>query len=329
MPLTAGKTELGTTDVSACSKVKFGSSDVKRMFVGEALIYPWVQFSLLNQKYSTDLNTVCAFGGSTVSLYWVDCSSLDVGDYVWTDSNRTTLASVGYYATGTSPNTYYYISPAGVVNSTGTCPTPTPTVTPTRTLTPTPTVTTTPTKTPTPTPTPAAITATFTLSNYNGVNVSCNGGSDGSITITNIAGGFGGPYQTKLGVGGTYQTFSTSRIYGSLAWGTYTIYIKDSAGREVTFDRTLTQPNALTIGTSTNTSNSITISSYWGTGNRTYQLYQDSASPYNVGEGSVIATNSNIAENTNTTFSGLSSGYYWVRITDANGCTLNSGLYTL
>lgn len=320
MALTAGKTELGTTDVSTSAKVKFGASDVKRMFVGESLIYPWAQFSLLNIKYSSVLNDYCSNIGSTVSIYWVDGSSLDVGDYVWTNTTRTTLAPVGYYGTsGGNPTTYYYISPAGVVNSIGTCPTPTPTQTPTQT----------PTRTPTPTPTPAAITATFTLSNYNGVNISCNGGSDGSITITNIAGGYGGPYQTKLGVGGTYQTFSTTRTYSSLAFGTYTIYIKDSAGREVTFNRTLTQPNALTIGTSTNTSNSITISSYWGTGNRTYQLYQDSASPYNVGEGSIIATNSNIAENTNTTFSGLGSGYYWIRITDANGCTLNSGLYTL
>lgn len=315
MPLTAGKTELGTTDVSAFAKVKFSTSDVKRMYVGEALIFPWLQFSLLNQKYSADLNTVCAGGGSTVSIYWVDGSTLDVGDYVWTDSNRTTLAAVGYYASGANPNTYYYINPAGVVSSTGTCPTPTPTITPTRT--------------PTPTPTPAAILATLTLSNYNGVNISCNGGSNGSITVTGVSGGFGGPYQTKLGVGGTYTTWTTSTTYSNLTFGSYTVYVKDSAGREVTFNTYVTQPNALTIGTSTNTSNSITISSYWGTGNRTYELYQDSASPYNVGEGSVIATNSNIAENTNTTFSGLGSGYYWIKITDANGCTLNSGLYTL
>lgn len=317
MALSAGKSFLSTTSIGTSNKVKFANSQVLRMYVGETIIFPSDQFSLLNIKYSSTFGDVCTNVGTTVSLYWVDGASLDVGDYVWTNTTRTTLAAAGYY--GSSTGTYYYVNPAGVVSSVGTCPTPTPTQTPTPTVT----------RTPTPTPTPAAITATFTLSNYNGVNVSCNGGSDGSITITNISGGFGGPYQTKLGVGGTYQTFSTSRVYSSLAWGTYTIYIKDSAGREVTFDRTLTQPNALTIGTSTNTSNSITISSYWGTGNRTYQLYQDSASPYNVGEGSVIATNSNIAENTNTTFSGLSSGYYWVRITDANGCVKNSGLYTL
>ncbi len=91
----------------------------------------------------------------------------------------------------------------------------------------------------------------------------------------------------------------------------------------------MTQPNQLTVGTSTNTSSSITISSYWGTGNRTYELYQDFASPYNVGDGSIISTQSNITENTNVTFSGLSSGYYWVKITDANGCIINSTLYTL
>lgn len=161
-----------------------------------------------------------------------------------------------------------------------------------------------------------------------GANVSCNGGSNGSITVTGISGGAGGPYQTKNGVGGTYTTWTTSTVYSSLSAGSYTIYVKDSSSYENTFAVTITQPAALSFTTS-QTSSSITVSTSGGTGARTYQLYRDTASPYQVGDGSVIATNSGVAVNTNSTFSGLSAGYYWVRATDANGCTLNTTLFTL
>ena len=426
MALSAGKSFLSTTSIGTANKVKFANSQVLRMYVGETIIFPSDQFSLLNIKYSSTFADVCTNVGTTVSIYWVDGSTLDVGDYVWTNSTRTTLAAVGYY--GSSNGTYYYVNPAGVVSSVGTCPTPTPTptltptqtVTPTRTQTPTPTTQTTlinvgydsaqsgtacvnaqtgnyvgiyyvgssfdtatgfyspsyptaatsgwysngtnarywngssitqtvacptptptptqtPTKTstqtptptqtntPTPTKTPAAIVATLTVS-----NVSCNGGSNGSITVTGISGGFGGPYQTKLGVGGTYTTWTTSTVYGSLTAGTYTVYVKDSASREVTFTTSVSQPTAaLTVSAYSNTPSAISITTTGGTGSRTYQLYQDTASPYNVGEGSVIATNSGVPENQSTSFTGLSSGYYWVRVTDANGCVVNSVLFTL
>jgi hypothetical protein len=146
MALTAGKTELGTIDISSCSKVKFGPSDVKRMFVGETIIFPWAQFSLTNIKYDvSSLSNICSNSGTTVSLYWVDCSSLDIGDYVWTNSGRTTLAPSGYYGNGGAGSVVYYINPTGIVSSISICPTPTPTPTPTST----------PTPTPTPSPTPA------------------------------------------------------------------------------------------------------------------------------------------------------------------------------
>jgi hypothetical protein len=157
---------------------------------------------------------------------------------------------------------------------------------------------------------------------------SCFGGTNGSITVTGISGGFGAPYQTKLNVGGTYVTWTTTVTYSSLAAGSYTIYVRDVNLREVTFGVTVTQPGDITY-TSSQTSSSITVSSTGGTGNRTYRLYRDTASPYNVGEGTLQATSASTASGVNAVFSGLAAGYYWVQATDANGCLKNSGLFTL
>mgnify|MGYP000727045760 CR=1 FL=1 len=172
------------------------------------------------------------------------------------------------------------------------------------------------------TPTPAAILATVTPT-----NATCPGGT-GSITVTGISGGFGAPYQTKLNVGGTYTTWTTSTTYSSLGAGTYTIYVKDSASREVTFTTSVTVPAAFSFSGS-QTTNSILIASTGGTGNRTYRLYQDTASPYNVGEGTLSQTSLSVGAGSQVTFSGLAAGYYWIQVTDANGCTANTTLYTI
>lgn len=215
------------------------------------------------------------------------------------------------------------ITPTPSITATRTqTPTPsiTSTITPTRTITPTMTIT--PTRTLTPTPTPAAIVATVTPT-----NATCPGGT-GSITVTGVSGGFGAPFQTKLNVGGTYTTWTTSTTYSSLAAGSYTIYVRDSALREVTFATSVTVPAAFSFSGS-QTTNSILIASTGGTGNRTYALYRDTASPYNVGEGTLQSTSTSVAAGSQVTFSGLSAGYYWIRVTDANGCTANTTLYTL
>ena len=123
MALTAGKTLLGTINIDSCNQVKLGSSNVTRMFVGETIIFPWNVFSLTSIKYNTESQAaLCGGNGSASELHWVDCSSLDVGDYVWTNSGRTTLAATGWYGTGGAGSTVYYVNPAGVVSSIGTCP---------------------------------------------------------------------------------------------------------------------------------------------------------------------------------------------------------------
>jgi hypothetical protein len=227
-----------------------------------------------------------------------------------------------------TPSITATITPTPSITATMTM-TPTPsitaTITPTRTITPTPSITATMTMTPTPslTRTPAAIVATTSFA-----SPSCFGGSNGSITVTSISGGFGAPFQTKLNVGGTYATWTTTVTYSSLAAGSYTIYVRDVNLREVTFAVTVTQPGDITYSSS-QTASSITVSSTGGTGNRTYELFRDTATPYNVGEGTLQATSASTASGVNAVFSGLAAGYYWVRATDANSCTKNSVLFTL
>ena len=177
-----------------------------------------------------------------------------------------------------------------------------------------PTPTPTPTRTPTMTPTPAAITATISST-----NVSCNGGSNGSITITNVSGGFGGPYQTKNGVGGTYTPWTSSTTYSSLAAGSYTIYVKDSASREVTFSVTITQPNVLGIFAQKTAFDQIYASVSGGaSGSKTFELYRDYSSPYEIGGGSLVDT---LYNSSSVTFSSVVAGYYYVKAIDNNGCT--------
>jgi len=138
-------------------------------------------------------------------------------------------------------------------------------------------------------------------------NVSCNGGSNGSIVVSSGSGGSGSGYQAKNGSGGTYSNLPVT--YSSLSSGTYTIYIKDSSGCVQTYNQTVTQPSAVGISTSQtnptcwNGSNgSITVSGSGGVGSYTYSKdgtnYQASG-----------------------TFSSLGTGLYTVYVKDSNGCT--------
>ena len=167
---------------------------------------------------------------------------------------------------------------------------------------------------PTPTATPAAITATIT-----GSNVSCNGGNNGSITVTNVSGGFGGTYQTKLDVGGTYTNWTSSTTYSTLTATSYTIYVKDSASREVTFNITITQPGSLGIFAQKTGFDQIYASVSGGAaGSKTFELYSDNDTPYSVGGGTLVDT---LYDSTSVTFNSVVAGYYYVKVTDGNGCS--------
>jgi len=138
----------------------------------------------------------------------------------------------------------------------------------------------------------------------------CNGGSDGSITVT-ASGGTGTLQYSKDG-GATYQS---SNIFTNLAAGTYSIFVKDANNCTASTSETVTEPTVISLSTSqTNVScnggndGSITVTASGGTG--TLQYSDDGGSTYQAG---------NI-------FTGLSQGTYSVVVKDANNCTASTSV---
>jgi hypothetical protein len=132
-------------------------------------------------------------------------------------------------------------------------------------------------------------------------NVSCKGGNNGLASV-NVSGGTGSYTYTWAPFGGSSATAT------GLSAGTYTVTIKDGNSCETTHSFTITEPNALTVtSTSANvtcnggTNGSATVNVTGGTG-----TYNYSWAP---------------AGGTAATASGLIAGNYTVTITDTNGCT--------
>ncbi|PXY39241.1 hypothetical protein DMB65_18495, partial [Flavobacterium cheongpyeongense] len=73
------------------------------------------------------------------------------------------------------------------------------------------------------------------------VNVSCNGGSNGSVILTGADGSGGYTYSNNATTG-----FSTTATFTGLSQGSYTFYVKDSKGCTGLVNVTITQPTALT-----------------------------------------------------------------------------------
>ena len=132
-------------------------------------------------------------------------------------------------------------------------------------------------------------------------NVSCNGGSNGSATVS-ASGGTGSYTYTWSPSGGTAATAT------GLSAGTYTCTITDSNSASITKSVTLTQPTALVASANSQTNvscnggsnGSATVSVSGGAGGYTY-----SWSP---------------SGGTAATATGLTAGTYTVTVTDANSC---------
>jgi hypothetical protein len=165
-------------------------------------------------------------------------------------------------------------------------------------------------------------------------NVSCNGGSNGSITASSPFGGQSGAYTVAIdNIGGTY--FSFPKTFSSLTAGSHNIYVKDINGCIASYSSVVTQPtlNVASItnvvgSTLGNNDGSLTLTSSGGVFNKTYRLYKDTASPYTTGCGdTLINTYTNITSGSpSVNVTGLSCGFYCLEVTDANGCVVNSGL---
>ncbi|MTH18310.1 SprB repeat-containing protein, partial [Flavobacterium sp. LC2016-01] len=142
------------------------------------------------------------------------------------------------------------------------------------------------------------------------VNVSCNGGSNGSVQLRGAGGS--GTYTYSDALAGTYVTGNT---FTGLTAGTHTFYVKDSKGCTGSVAVTITEPAAIVATPSatkftcstTNAKQSalITVTGTGGTGAYTYS--------YNNGT-------SYVASNTLTVNDNGASQTFQIIIKDANGC---------
>lgn len=160
----------------------------------------------------------------------------------------------------------------------------------------------------------APLGASSTSPLFNGFNISCNGGSNGSINLT-ASGGTSG--YTFLWSGPAAFTSSNEDI-SSLIAGNYSVTITDANNCTFNYTTSLTQPPVLALSTTITPATcpafndgAINLNASGGTPSYTYSWN---------GPGAFTASTSNI--------SGLLAGNYSVTVTDANGCT-KSGVYTV
>ncbi|SUX48301.1 T9SS type A sorting domain-containing protein [Chryseobacterium indoltheticum] len=146
--------------------------------------------------------------------------------------------------------------------------------------------------------------ATLTVSSISGsiskTNVSCNGGTNGTATVT-ASGGIG-PYTYSWSPSG-----GTAATATGLAAGNYTVTITDVIGCTTTATATITQPTAIS-GTTVVTN----IACNGGSTGAINLTPTGGSAPYTFNWGGGITTEDR---------TGLAAGTYTVTITDANGCT--------
>ncbi|MBC8266540.1 MAG: T9SS type A sorting domain-containing protein [Flavobacteriales bacterium] len=137
-------------------------------------------------------------------------------------------------------------------------------------------------------------------SNYNGEDVSCNGGADGSV----MASMFGGtpPYNYSWSSGGT------AYMEDSLFAGTYSVTITDSNNCSTTIPINITEPNAIT---STLTTSNVSCNGVC-----------DGAIIANISGGTTPFTYNWSNNDTSQNIDSLCAGNYNLVLFDANGCMI-------
>jgi hypothetical protein len=142
------------------------------------------------------------------------------------------------------------------------------------------------------------------ITSYNTTDIGCHGGSDGSITINQIAGGTG---SIAYSIDGLNWTSSSS--FSGLTAGTYTMYVKDVNGCFGSESVTLMQPSAFQI------TNNIQHVSCHGGNDAAVTIYAAGGAgtlAYSLDEG-LNFQSSNI-------FTSLDAGNYSVTVRDVAGC---------
>lgn len=134
------------------------------------------------------------------------------------------------------------------------------------------------------------------------VNILCNGGSNGKITIG--ATGGTGPYQYRLGNG----VLQTSNEFNNLSAGVYSISIVDANNCTVTKSVTLTEPAVLT-----NKSAAEDVRCFGESTGNIFVIAAGGVGPYQYRIGTAALQNNNV-------FNNLVADDYNITVRDNNGC---------
>jgi len=164
---------------------------------------------------------------------------------------------------------------------------------------------------------PAAVVAVTVNSSS---SPTCNGSSNGSITLNTATGGSGTGYQyaKRLPYGsGTWSAWQTSTVFSGLPTGNYGFKAKDGNNCESTeISRNLTQPSAISA-----TKGKVNPTCFGGSNGRIAINASGGTSPYQYSKdgGTTYFSGSNPY-----TFSGLPAGTYNIYVKDANACIYNA-----
>ncbi|NPA33534.1 MAG: S8 family serine peptidase [Chlorobi bacterium] len=137
------------------------------------------------------------------------------------------------------------------------------------------------------------------VTNYQVIDVTCHGASDGAIYVIGVSGGFP-PY--------TYQwnTGATGPNIANLSGGVYTVLITDASGCQSVMTFTVEEPLPLIISTGA-------IPATPGNADgKAWVTYGGGTPPYSI----LWSTGA-----TTDTIGGLSAGTYWVLVRDSVGCS--------
>lgn len=145
----------------------------------------------------------------------------------------------------------------------------------------------------------------------NGYNVSCFGGSNGSISAS-PGGGVGSFSYTWSGPGSF--TSNSQNISGRIA-GTYTLVVTDQNSCSQSSSVTLTQPVQLSVNIGVNNQ----VSCFGGNNARATTTVTGGVAPYTFSWNTVPVKTTAMATN-------LTAGSYTCTVTDANGCTANASV---
>jgi len=154
-----------------------------------------------------------------------------------------------------------------------------------------------------------SVTVSNPIASSTKTDVSCNGGSNGSMTVT-ISGGTG-PFTCSLD-GGAFAPCTSGQVFGGLAAGLHTVSVLDSLSCPTSTSQTIGQPAAVVVSsTKTDAScnggsdGSITVTISGGTSPYTCSKDGGAFAPCTSGQ----------------VFGGLAAGLHTIDVKDAHNCT--------